>query len=97
MGSGSGSGVESDGSGLGPDVANEDEAARLVHAYGLVDRATVVDAVLWWQERCWSGIEAAEAGEPAMIRLRDSGAADRVRAEHQWTRNAKATLERALW
>jgi Phosphotransferase enzyme family len=87
--------------GLGPDVADVDVAAQLVRAivdgYGLVDRATVVDTILWWQERCWRGIEvAAEAGEPAMIGLRDSGAADRVRAAHQWTSNARATLEQAL-
>jgi Ser/Thr protein kinase RdoA (MazF antagonist) len=89
--------------GLGPGVADEHEAARLVRAivdgYALVDRASVVDTILWWQERCWRGLEVAaeaEAGEPAMIRLRDNGAADRVRAAHQWTSNAKATFEQAL-
>jgi hypothetical protein len=46
-------------------------------AYGLdaADRGRVVETVLWWQDRCWRGIEAAaEAGDPAMVRLRDGGA-----------------------
>ena len=76
--------------GLGPDVPDVDEAARLVRvvadAYGLADRGVLVDTILWWQDRCWRGIEAAaEAGEPAMVRLRDLGAVDEVRAAYEWT------------
>ena len=76
--------------GLGPDVPDVDEAARLVRvvadAYGLADRGVLVDTILWWQDRCWRGIEAAaEAGEPAMVRLRELGAADEVRAQYEWT------------
>jgi len=76
--------------GLGPAVTDIDEAARLVRVvadgYGLADRAGLVDTILWWQDRCWRGIEAAaEAGEPAMVRLRELGAVDEVRAAYEWT------------
>ncbi|GAA2616431.1 hypothetical protein GCM10010399_54190 [Dactylosporangium fulvum] len=87
--------------GLGPDLPDAAEAGRLVRvvadAYGGDDRAELVDAILWWQERCWRGIEAAaDAGEPAMICLRDQGAADEVRAAHEWTARNADVLRRAL-
>lgn len=74
---------------LGPNVTDLAETARrirLVHdAYGLTDRAGLLDAVLWWQDRCWKGIEAAaERGEPAMVALREGGAVEEVRAAHEW-------------
>ncbi len=28
-------------------------------AYGLTDRSDVVNVILWWQERCSQGIDAA--------------------------------------
>jgi len=76
--------------GLGPEVTDIDEAARLVRVvadgYGLADRAGLVETILWWQDRCWRGIEAAaEAGKPAMVRLRELGAVDEVRAAYEWT------------
>lgn len=87
--------------GLGPDVPDVREAARLVRliadAYELPDRADLVETVLWWQDRCWRGIEAAaDAGEPAMVRLRDRGAAAEVRAAHRWTAENRRALAQAL-
>lgn len=87
--------------GLGPGIRDAPEAAALVRviadAYGLADRSTLVDTILWWQDRCRRGIEAAaRAGEPAMVRLRDSGAADAVHAAHDWTRDHRDLLHRAL-
>lgn len=65
--------------------------------YGLADRAELVEAILWWQDRCWRGIDAgATAGDPALIRLRDHGAADQVRAAHQWTTAHRQRLESGI-
>jgi aminoglycoside phosphotransferase (APT) family kinase protein len=87
--------------GLGPQVPDAAAAARLVRviaqAYGLADRGALVETILWWQDRCWRGIEtAADAGEPAMVRLRGLGAADEVRAAHRWTARHRSVLEREL-
>ncbi|PSL08563.1 phosphotransferase family enzyme [Haloactinopolyspora alba] len=87
--------------GLGPSVDDVGEAARRVRvicdAYGLDHRRDLVDTVLWWQERCWRGIEAAAAdGDPAMAALRDGGVAEQVRAAHRWTLDHRDALERAL-
>jgi hypothetical protein len=68
-----------------------------VDAYGLADRGDLLDTVLWWQDRCWRGIEAkAAAGDPAMVRLRDRGAARDMRAHHAWTLRHRAALDAAL-
>jgi hypothetical protein len=46
----------------------------------------VVDAMLWWQDRCWRGIQAeADSGDPGMQALVDTGVMDRVRADYSWT------------
>ena len=53
----------------------------------------LVETVLWWQDRCWRGIDqAAEAGDPAMVRLRDSGAVEQVRAGYAWVARHRAEL-----
>jgi hypothetical protein len=77
---------------LGPGVTDLAEARRrlwlVADAYGLSaeERPRLVGTILWWQDRCWRGIEAAaRAGEPAARRLRDSGAVEEVRAAHGWT------------
>jgi hypothetical protein len=58
----------------------------IADAYGLADRRALVDAILWWQDRCRRGIDAAaDAGEPAMVRLRENGTVDAVRAAYDWT------------
>lgn len=87
--------------GLGPGVADAAAAGRLVRviadAYGLADRSALIDTVLWWQDRCWRGIEAAAgAGEPAMVRLRELGTVDVVRAAHDWTRDHRDLLRSAV-
>jgi hypothetical protein len=86
--------------GLGPG-ADPDRAAAQVRliadSYGLAERGELVDAVLWWQDRCWRGIEAeAAAGDPAKTSLRDSGVCDAIRADHAWTAAHRPTLEGAL-
>ncbi|WP_329332119.1 phosphotransferase [Streptomyces sp. NBC_00663] len=74
---------------LGPGVTDVAETARRMRlvrdAYGLTDGGGLVEAVLWWQDRCWKGIEAgAERGEPAMVGLREGGAVEEVRAAYEW-------------
>ncbi|MFJ9620025.1 phosphotransferase [Streptomyces noursei] len=74
---------------LGPSVMDPLEAGRQVRlicdAYGLADAHGIADAILWWQDRCWRGIEAAATrGEPAMVRLRDEGVTEAVRAAYHW-------------
>lgn len=52
---------------------------------------------MWWQDRCWLGIDAgAEAGDAAMTRLRASGAVTSVRAAFDWVLAHQAELETAL-
>jgi hypothetical protein len=92
---------------LGPDswVGTDEPAAvecgRLIriicNGYGLDDRSELLDAILWWQQRCWRGIgAAADAGEPAMIRLRDTGTVAAVQASYQWTVRHRAIIDKAL-
>ncbi|MDF2260476.1 phosphotransferase [Streptantibioticus ferralitis] len=86
---------------LGPRVTDLSDAARrtrlICDAYGLVERERIVDTILWWQDRCWRGIEtAAASGELAMIRLRDQGAVDEVRAAYRWVSAHRPSLEVAL-
>ena len=83
--------------GLGPGIADAAGAGQLLRlicdAYGLRRRDRLLDAVLWWQDRCWRGILARAAdGDPAMIRLRDSGAARSVRDAFDWVTGHRAEL-----
>jgi len=56
----------------------------LCDAYGLGDRAGLVERILW-QDRCWRGIEAAAAaGRPSGVALREAGAVASVRAAWRW-------------
>ncbi|MBB5911630.1 hypothetical protein BJY24_000497 [Nocardia transvalensis] len=85
---------------LGPSVADVTVAANrmrlMCDAYGLADRTHVVDTILWWQDRCWRGIEsAADNGDPAMVNLRNSGAVDAVRAAYDWTSEHRAEFATA--
>jgi len=83
--------------GLGPRAAAGPAAhgIRLIcDAYRLDGRDEIADVIMWWQDRCWRGIQAgAEAGDPAMIRLRDSGAVREVRAAFGWVAENRAELE----
>ncbi|WOX17189.1 phosphotransferase [Streptomyces sp. N50] len=74
---------------LGPGVTDVPEAARRIalicEAYGLDDSSWLLDTVLWWQDRCWRGIEAgAERGEPGMVGLRASGVVEEIRDACDW-------------
>ncbi|MFJ2034156.1 phosphotransferase [Streptosporangium sp. NPDC087985] len=86
---------------LGPGVSDVQEAARRLRlvcdAYGTAHREGLLEAILWWQDRCWRGIEAAaEAGEPAMVRLRESGVPRSVRAAYRWVAEHRRELEATL-
>ena len=63
-------------------------------AYRLDGRDEIVDVIMWWQDRCWRGIQAgAVAGDPAMVRLRNDGAVLKVRAAFRWVAGHRAELE----
>lgn len=86
---------------LGPAVADVGEAARrmrlIADSYELSDRQRLVATVLWWQDRCWRGIETeADAGDVAMVRLRDAGVVREVQRAYQWVSDHQGALERAL-
>lgn len=86
---------------LGPavdDIAETCHRVRLMcDAYGLADRSRLVAAILWWQDRCWRGIDAgAEAGDPAMAGLRASGAIRPVHAAYDWVLAHQAEIEARL-
>ncbi|MCH5676865.1 phosphotransferase [Streptomyces gilvus] len=87
--------------GLGTAVVDVGEAARrmrlIVDSYELSDRQRLVSSVLWWQDRCWRGIEAqADAGDVAMVRLRDAGVVGEVQRAYQWVSDQRGALEGAL-
>jgi hypothetical protein len=76
---------------LGPRVTDIDDAARKItlicDAYGLQDRTELLPTVLWWQERCWNGIEAAaRQGNAAMRQLVDNGVSTAIKDAESWTR-----------
>jgi hypothetical protein len=86
---------------LGPAAGDLDAAARRLRlvcdSYGLEDRTGLVDTILWWQDRCWRGIEArAASGDPAMRRLRDRGTVRAVWADHAWVTAHRERLEAAV-
>lgn len=87
--------------GLGPSVGDVPDAARrlrlIADSYELVDRRDLVTTILWWQDRCWRGIEAAAvSGDPAMIRLRANGVVTQVQEAYQWVSDHRVSLDRAL-
>ncbi|RCK69245.1 trifolitoxin immunity protein [Desertihabitans brevis] len=88
------------GPGPAADAGEVGRRLRLVaDGYGLgdVDRAELVPTMLWWQERCWRGIEtAADDGDAAMVALRDRGVPAQVRAVAAWTADAAEELRRWL-
>ncbi len=85
------------GLGLGPGAAAgpAGRGIRLIcDAYRLDGRDEIMDVIMWWQDRCWRGIQAgAEAGDPAMVRLRDDGAVREVRAAFGWVAAHRCELE----
>jgi Phosphotransferase enzyme family len=86
---------------LGPsvqDLATTSNRLRMMcDAYGLADRSQILDTILWWQDRCWRGIEsAADSGDAAMTALRGSGAVRSVHAAYDWVLAHRAEIEAAL-
>ncbi|WP_345565186.1 phosphotransferase [Streptomyces plumbiresistens] len=82
---------------LGPGLTDVPEAARRIRlvcdAYGLDERGVLVDTVLWWQDRCWRGIDAAaDRCEPAMVALREAGAVEEVRGAWEWVAGHRREL-----
>lgn len=74
---------------LGPGITDVLGTARRIalicEAYGLDDTGRLLDTVLWWQDRCWRGIEVgAESGARGMAALRASGVVDDIRGAHDW-------------
>lgn len=78
----------------GSDPAEVGRRSKVIcDGYGLADRSTLVETVLWWQERCWQGIDqAAEAGDSAMAGLRASGAVEQIKAAHAWVERHREEL-----
>jgi Phosphotransferase enzyme family len=83
--------------GLGPgaDAGRAAHGIRLIcDAYRLDGRGEIADVIMWWQDRCWRGIQAgAAAGDPAMVRLRAEGAVREVRAAFGWVAAHRSELE----
>lgn len=83
--------------GLGPELTNVPETARQIRlicdTYGHMNPQAVVDTVVWWQDRCWQGIEAgADRGESAMMRLREQGVTTAIRAARDWVADRRSAL-----
>jgi phosphotransferase family enzyme len=86
---------------LGPEITDVQRAGNRIRliadAYELEDRPLLIETIVWWQDRCWRGIDAAaDRGDPAMSRLRDLGAVAEVRAAHDWTAQHRGVLEHIL-
>ncbi|MEV3859688.1 phosphotransferase [Streptomyces sp. NPDC050095] len=88
---------------LGPGIEDTADASRqmrlICDAYGLArsGRATLLDTVLAWQDRCHRGIDAAaERGDPAMVRLRALGVVEEVRAAQRWVAAHRCALAAQL-
>jgi hypothetical protein len=60
-------------------------------------RAGLVDRILWWQDRCWRGIQQPiDRGPKSVGRLKDAAAVDAVRAGYDWTFRNRRILDAAL-
>ena len=77
-----------------PDRAAARGIRLICDAYRLDGRDEIVDVIMWWQDRCWRGIQAgAVTGDPAMVRLRNDGAVLEVQAAFRWVAGHRAELE----
>jgi hypothetical protein len=82
--------------GADPDVVG-DRMRLVCDGYDLPDRGGVLDALLWWQDRCARGIDdAAAAGDAARARLRDAGVPAAIRAASAWVHEHRAELSARL-
>jgi hypothetical protein len=89
---------------LGPGRASPEGPGQLIRLvadnYGLRtrDRKALVETILWWQDRCWRGIDAqADDGDPAMQRLRSTGQVKIIQEAYAWVADHRAALEAALF
>ncbi len=87
--------------GLGPSVTDLTEVTRRIavicDAYGLRHRDRLIETILWWQDRCWRGIEAgARVGQPGARHLREAGAVEEVRAAYHWVAAHRSPLQEGL-
>jgi len=87
---------------LGPGVVDLERTRHLIRViadgYRLEDgpggRDDLLPAVLWWQDRCWRGMEAeAAAGHPAMQRLVADGTSTAIREAYNWTASHQHLLQ----
>lgn len=54
----------------------------------------VVQTIMWWQDRCWRGIEAAAAaGDSAGTALRAAGVIEETQAGWAWVADHQHELE----
>jgi hypothetical protein len=88
---------------LGPGAPEVAEAARRMrvatdaYGFGAGERAGLVDAVLWWQDRTVTGIEGgAAAGDPAMQAIVDAGLVAHIRQDRAWTAANRGALRALL-
>lgn len=88
---------------LGPGRASPEGPARLIglvadtYALRTRDRRALVETILWWQDRCWRGIdEQADAGDSAMERLRSAGHVKAIQEAYAWVGEHRSVLESAL-
>lgn len=74
--------------------AVQDRITTILNGYGWAgSRKDVIDAMLWWQDRCWRGIEnGAAAGDPAMQRLVTDGITASIRTDYAWTAEHRHAL-----
>jgi hypothetical protein len=88
---------------LGPRRSSASGPARLLRvvadAYGLAkrDRAVLIETILWWQDRCWRGIEAEAAeGDQAKAALVESGVVRAIQEAYAWVAEHQPELEKGL-
>ena len=86
---------------LGPRIAEVGDAVAgirlMCDAYGLADRTELVETLLWWQDRCWRGIQASAcAGTASGLALRDAGAITEVRAAWRWVSEHRDQLHTGI-
>jgi len=69
----------------------------LLDGYGPADTSDLIDTILWWQHRTWTGIESEAAeGNPAMARLVGLDIPAQLRQTEEWTRTNSAVLAAEL-
>ncbi|MFJ6568513.1 phosphotransferase family protein [Streptomyces sp. NPDC091292] len=86
---------------LGPTVTDLPATARrlrlICDAYGLTERTDLIPTILWWQDRCARGIEAAaDRGDPAMTALRSRDVPTKIRAASHWLTAHTTALSASL-